>query len=144
MISTGAIDGVSYDGPAAKSDLADFYAQCDALVLILAGGRYVTAGKTYEYVASGLPIMSVHAKEHGAAEILADYPLWVPPPVPLDADTVAESFRATARLVVETTDDLRARAAEYGRFYERRAMLAPAVRALVEAATGKSTSVART
>jgi glycosyltransferase involved in cell wall biosynthesis len=144
MISTGAIDGVSYDGPAAKSELADFYGQCDALVLILAGGRYVTAGKTYEYVASGLPIMSVHAEEHGAAEILADYPLWVPPPVPLDADTVAASFRATARLVVETTDDLRARAAEYGRFYERRAMLAPAVRALVEAATGKSTSVART
>jgi hypothetical protein len=141
MISTGAVDGVSYDGPAAKSDLANVYGRCDALVLILAGGRYVTAGKTYEYVASGLPIMSVHAEEHGAAEILGGYPLWVPPPAPLDADTVAESFRATARLVVESSDDLRARAAQYGRSYERRAMLGPAVRSLTEAVAGEATSV---
>lgn len=144
MISTGAADGVSYEGPVPKRDLANVYANCDALVLILAGGRYVTAGKTYEYVASGLPIMSVHAERHGATEILGDYPLWVPPPVPLDADNVAESFVATARLVIETTDNRRTVAADYGRSYERRAMLRPAVRALAEAVAGKTASVGRT
>jgi hypothetical protein len=143
MITSGATDGVSYEGPVAKRDLAHVYGQCDALVLILAGGRYVTAGKTYEYAASGLPIMSVHAGWHGATEILEDYPLWVPPPVPLDADNVAESFLATARLVIKTTDDQRARAAEYGGSYERRAMLGPAVRALTEAIAGETTSVGR-
>jgi hypothetical protein len=143
MITSGATDGVSYDGPVAKRDLASVYEQCDALVLILAGGRYVTAGKTYEYVASGLPIMSVHADPHGATEILGEYPLWMPPPVPLDADNLAESFLATARLVIETTDDQRARAAAYGRSYERRAILGPAVGALTEAVAGKAASVGR-
>ena len=76
LVLRAADDGVSVHGPVAKRDLADLYARWDALLLILIGGRYVTSGKVYEYMATGLPIVSAHAAEHDASTVLAGYPLW--------------------------------------------------------------------
>ena len=70
--------------------------QCEVL-LVLIGGRYVTSGKVYEYVATGLPIMSVHNKEHDASTVLQGYPFWADTDG-LDAELLAGSFRALAGL----------------------------------------------
>ena len=54
------------------------YESLDVLLLILAGARYVTSGKVYEYMATGKPIVSVHDPECAAREALEGYPLWFP------------------------------------------------------------------
>lgn len=132
LINDARADGVSYRGPVLKSDIGATYAEWDGLLLLIPGGRYVTAGKTYEYVATGLPVMSVHATDHGASAVLRDYPLWVTPPEELDADSLARSFLEMRRLVSGATDDQRAEAAEHAARYERRSLLRPAVRELAD------------
>jgi hypothetical protein len=129
-IEAAAEYGVDYGGPVRRADLGKVYSGWDALVLLVPGGRYVTAGKTYEYVATGLPIMSVHAVDHGACEVLDGYPLWVRPPQELVAESIARSFLQTSALALATTDGQRAEATAYAAQFERRRLLEPAVRAL--------------
>ncbi|MGH8774626.1 MAG: glycosyl transferase [Jiangellaceae bacterium] len=145
VIEAGADDSVGYEGPVLKADLGEVYSQFDALVLLLPGGRYVTAGKTYEYVATGHPIMSVHSLEHGAAAVLQGYPLWTPPPEVLSADALAESFSRTARMALDPDENLRAEARAYAAQFERRALLMPAVKALAGSlgASGVAAEVTR-
>jgi len=45
-------------------------------VFLAGGGRYVTSGKIFEYMASGHPIVSVHAPGIAAVDVLEGYPLW--------------------------------------------------------------------
>ena len=71
-------DGVHYQGSVPKADVSRAYAGLDVLVLMLAGGRYVTSGKVYEYMAAGRPIVSVHDPGSAAAGPLTGYPLWFP------------------------------------------------------------------
>jgi hypothetical protein len=122
--------GVEYAGPVRRADLGKVYAGWDALVLVSPGGRFVTAGKTYEYVATGLPIMSVHAPVHGACEVLDGYPLWVRPPQELQAESLARSFVQAAALALGATEEQRAAAVAHAARFERRRLLEPAVRAL--------------
>jgi hypothetical protein len=144
-IEARVADGVSYGGPVSTADLGKVYSAWDALLLLIPGGRYVTAGKTYEYVATALPIMSVHAADHGANSVLDGYPLWVPPPVELRAESLSQSFIMTARLALEASDEQRAAAAAYARRFERRTLLGPAVQALADSvgASGLSEGAAR-
>jgi hypothetical protein len=136
---------VSYGGPVSKADLGTVYSGWDALLLLIPGGRYVTAGKTYEYVATGLPIMSAHAADHGANSVLDGYPLWVPPPAKLRAELLAQSFSTAARLALEASDEQRASAAAFGRRFDRKTLLRPAVQALADsvAASGLAEGAAR-
>jgi glycosyltransferase involved in cell wall biosynthesis len=71
-------DGVHYEGSVPKAEVGRAYAGLDVLVLLLAGGRYVTSGKVYEYMASGRPIVSVHDPSSAASGVLTGYPLWFP------------------------------------------------------------------
>ena len=61
------------------------------MVLILIGGRFVTSGKVYEYMATGLPIVSAHVVEHDASNVLNGHPLWTGA-VGIDEEGLAESF----------------------------------------------------
>jgi hypothetical protein len=144
-IEARAPDRVSYGGPVSKADLGTVYSGWDALLLLIPGGRYVTAGKTYEYVATGLPIMSAHAADHGANSVLDGYPLWVPPPAKLRAELLAQSFSTAARLALEASDEQRASAAAFGRRFDRKTLLRPAVQALADsvAASGLAEGAAR-
>jgi hypothetical protein len=138
-IESAAEHGVYYRGPVRRADLSNVYSEWDALVLLIPGGRYVTAGKTYEYLATGLPVMSVHAVEHGACEVLDGYPLWVRPPQELGAESLAHSFVQAAALALRATEEQRAAAIAHAARFERRRLLEPAVRALadsVRASTG--------
>jgi glycosyltransferase involved in cell wall biosynthesis len=71
-------DGVHYEGAVPKAEVGRAYAGLDVLVLLLAGGRYVTSGKVYEYMAAARPIVSVHDPSSAASGVLTGYPLWFP------------------------------------------------------------------
>lgn len=138
MIHEAEDDGVFYGGPVPKAEVGEVYSGWDAGVLLLAGGTYVTSGKVYEYLASGLPIMSAHAAEHAAVEVLEGYPLWVPPPPEWSAENAVVSFVKTARMALTTTDDDRGKAREHAEQYSRRAVMEPAVREIAALVGGQS------
>jgi glycosyltransferase involved in cell wall biosynthesis len=71
-------DGVHYEGSVPKAEVGRAYSDLDVLVLLLAGGRYVTSGKVYEYMAAARPIVSVHDPGSAASGVLTGYPLWFP------------------------------------------------------------------
>lgn len=117
-------DGLSYEGPLSKRDVAAFYGTLDALILLLSTGKYVTGGKTAEYLATGLPIVSVHDLGNAATELLRDYPLWFPAK-DLSAESIAAALRECAD-VLKDPDDARWKAAwEYGQQFDRATILAP-------------------
>jgi hypothetical protein len=126
VIANFAHDGITYEGPVAKAQTAQVYAGWDALVLALVGGRYVTSGKVYDYVSTGLPVMSAHESEHAATEILDGYPLWVRNQG-MDAEQLADAFIETAHLAVNATPQDRAQARAHAAQFERYAQIEPAV-----------------
>lgn len=88
----GASDiGVTYTGPVPKAEVATVYANVDALVLTFGGSKYVTSGKVFEYMATGRPVVSVHAPENAARDVLEGYPLWFQA-ASLTPDDVARVF----------------------------------------------------
>lgn len=121
--------GVSFGGPVRKADVAATYAGWDALVLILIGGRYVTSGKVYEYVATGLPIVSVHEAAHDASRVLDGHPLWTGASG-LDQDKIAEAFCAAARMALSASEADRQDARRHAAPFTRAELMARAVRQL--------------
>ncbi|MEV0717603.1 glycosyltransferase [Asanoa sp. NPDC050611] len=131
LLKDAAPDNVTFGGPVAKADLAATYGSWDALVLMLVGGQYVTSGKVYEFMATGLPVLSAHDVRHDASNVLAGHPLWTGA-VGLEPKRLAESFVKAARMAVEATDADRAAARELARRYARPAVIAPVVRQLAD------------
>lgn len=131
VLKDAAADDVSFLGPVAKGDVAAVYAQWDVAVLMLVGGRFMTSGKVYELMATGLPIVSAHEVDHDATKVLAGHPLWTGA-VGVDPHRLAHSFSEGARMAVKATDADRATARELARRFARPAQLAPAVRRLTE------------
>jgi glycosyltransferase involved in cell wall biosynthesis len=123
QLLAGAADyGVQYFGAARKEDLAEIYRSSDVLMLLLAGGAYVTSGKVFEYAASALPIVSVHEPESDASRVLRGYPLWIRPDG-LAADQVAEALVAAGRIARASGEQIRRDAAEFATSLERHAQL---------------------
>ncbi|MEW1724001.1 glycosyltransferase [Streptomyces sp. NPDC093109] len=130
ILKRAEADGVSFGGPAAKAEVASLYAGWDAMVLILIGGRYVTSGKVYEYMATGLPIVSAHLVEHDASNVLKGHPLWTGA-VGLDEERLTVAFTEAAHLAVETDDAMHAEAMSHADQFTREALMTVAVRDLV-------------
>jgi glycosyltransferase involved in cell wall biosynthesis len=126
LLLRAADQGVSVHGSVAKRDLAALYDRWDALLLILIGGRYVTSGKVYEYMATGLPILSAHAADHDASAVLAGYPLWTGA-FGLDEERLTQAFSEAAELAATSPLSTRLEARRYADRYERSAMMAAAV-----------------
>lgn len=131
-----AAPGVHRHGPATRAELPQVYAEADVLLLILGGGEYVTSGKVYEYMATGLPIVSIHDPSSGAGAELADYPLWTSL-TDLSPAAVAEGLaRAAGQARHSTVEDrLQARVAVAGR--ERTSQLRPAALDLFARVSGQ-------
>ncbi|SEB87847.1 glycosyltransferase [Arthrobacter woluwensis] len=126
IFGSGRYPGLRYDGPISKREVAGFYQEMDALLLLLSTGRYVTGGKTAEYLATGRPIVSVHDLGNAATDLLRDYPLWFPAK-DLSADAIAEALRDCAREVA-SPDAARWDAAwEYGQQFLRSTILEPVI-----------------
>jgi glycosyltransferase involved in cell wall biosynthesis len=127
--------GLEFGGPVPKRQVANFYGSLDALILLLASGKYVTGGKTAEYLATGLPIVSVHDQGNAATELLRDYPLWFPARE-LTAASVSAALRDCAQ-ALRTPDEARWEAAwEYGQSFLRTALMAPVIEELTNLVTG--------
>ncbi|THV43400.1 glycosyltransferase [Glycomyces buryatensis] len=124
-------DGVTYGGPVAKAEVASIYARWDAMVLILIGGRYVTSGKVYEYMATGLPIVSAHAIDHDASNVLQGHPLWTGPRG-VAGKALADAFVEAAHLAVESTDEQHTKAMAHADQFTREIIMSAAVRQLVD------------
>ena len=130
IVDDAADSGMRYAGPVSKTAVAATYAGFDVLVLLLGGGEYVTSGKVFEYMSTGLPVVSVLTPGNAAAEVLAGYPRWHPA-ADLSPAAVAAALAAAA-------DDARApgsaarasRAQEVARRFRRDVQLAPRIDAL--------------
>jgi glycosyltransferase involved in cell wall biosynthesis len=130
----GEDTGIHYRGPVSKTEIAETYAQSDVLVFLAGGGKYVTSGKIFEYMAVGKPIVSVHAPGIAAAEVLAGYPLWFTADS-LDPDDVAQSMIAAGKAAADLTPQARAAARAYAERYTRDRVLVPfeqRLRAIIE------------
>jgi glycosyltransferase involved in cell wall biosynthesis len=144
-LKAAAADGVGFGGAVPKADVASVYGTWDALVLMVTGGPFMTSGKVYEFMATGLPIVSAHEAQHDASTVLSRYPLWTGA-VGLDPERLAGAFRDAARLATTATDAERAAARESARPYARDNEIAPAVRhvvGLVERADPSGSPAAR-
>lgn len=98
-------DGVSYEGPVSKTDVAAVYRTFDALLLILGRSKYVTSGKVFEYAATGLPIASLHHPETAATDVLKGRRDWYPL-TEVTAENACDVFLRTAdRAATMTADD---------------------------------------
>jgi glycosyltransferase involved in cell wall biosynthesis len=117
-------NGVHYRGPVSKTEVMSVYESSDVLVFMTGGGKYVTAGKIYEYMASGRPIVSVHEPEIAATEILRKYPLWFTANS-MDVSEIAHSMVAAGKAARDVTPDQRAAARAIADNYTRAAVLAP-------------------
>lgn len=127
--------GLEYGGPVPKRQVARFYQELDALILLLASGKYVTGGKTAEYLATGLPIVSVHEQGNATTEMLRDYPLWFPVRE-LTPSAISEALRACAD-ALRDPDAARWKAAwDYGQQFLRTTLMAPVIEELTESVTG--------
>jgi glycosyltransferase involved in cell wall biosynthesis len=123
-LSEGPDTGIRLRGPVSKTDVSPVYASSDVLVFLAGGGRYVTSGKIFEYMATGLPIVSVHAPDIAAREVLRDYPLWFAADS-LDVDQLARSFIAAGKAARDASPELRAAARAYGARFQRDTLLQP-------------------
>ncbi|RKS71478.1 glycosyltransferase involved in cell wall biosynthesis [Motilibacter peucedani] len=133
-VAAGASVGVDYRGPVPKAQVESVYEGFDALLLVLGTGTYVTSGKVYEYLATGLPIVSVHDPANAASEVVRGYPLWFPA-ASLAPDDVAAALAAAAEAAVGASEETRAACVAYARQFRREAQLAPRVSALRELVT---------
>lgn len=131
VIDEYAEHGVSFGGPVAKADTAAVYESWDALLLCLVGGKYVTSGKVFDYVSTGLPIMSAHGWDHAATEILDGYPLWVRNDG-VDAEDLAETYIETVDRILSASEEERAASRRHADQFERYAQLQPAVDRLTQ------------
>jgi glycosyltransferase involved in cell wall biosynthesis len=136
MLAAAHADGVRFGGPVPKAEVAGVYASWDVIVLMVIGGRYMTSGKVYEVLASGLPVLSAHEVEHDASTVLSGSPLWIPA-VGFDTERLTESFRAAARLALEATEEDRATARKVAGQYARANQIEPAVRHVTSVVRGR-------
>ncbi|CNE15474.1 Uncharacterised protein [Mycobacterium tuberculosis] len=125
--------GMYYRGPVPKTELADVYQNSDVLVFLNGGGRYVTTGKIFEYMAAGRPIVSVHAPGCAAEELLRGYPLWFNPGG-LDPADIAFSMIQAAKAAAGVDERQVAAARAYADRFERNRTLEPLVQRLTELA----------
>lgn len=130
--------GLRLRGPVSKTDVSSVYSDSDVLVFLAAGGRYVTSGKIFEYMASGRPIVSVHAPDIAAREVLEGYPLWFTADS-LDPQQIAQSMIEAGKAARDASPEVRAAARRHGDKFQRDNLLAPLearMRSLVRRPTG--------
>jgi glycosyltransferase involved in cell wall biosynthesis len=134
MVAAAEKSAVSFDGPVSKTDIASVYSGFDVLLLILGSGLYVTSGKVFEYLATGLPVVSVHDPTNAATDVMRGYPLWFPA-ASLAADDIADALAKAAHAALTADDATRAAAHEFGEQFRRDRQLDPRVAALTASVT---------
>jgi glycosyltransferase involved in cell wall biosynthesis len=135
LVNEAASVGMRYCGPVPKTGVRAVYDRFDVLLLVLGTGRYVTSGKVYEYLATGLPIVSVHNPGNAASDVLRGYPLWFPAK-DLSPGRVADALMAAAEAAATSDPQRRARALAFASQYRRDHQLGPRISTLSSAHAG--------
>jgi glycosyltransferase involved in cell wall biosynthesis len=126
--------GVRHLGRWPKDRIGEVYSDTDVLLFAKEGTGMVTSGKVYEYVATGLPVVSLIESEHDARRVLSGYPRWHPA-TRLDASALAVALAAAAE-DSRTADLARSDAArDYGLTFRRDRILEPVLADLLSLAT---------
>lgn len=126
-----SVPGVQHHGPVPKADVAAVYGALDVLLFLVPSSPYVTSSKTYEYMATGKPIVAVHRPDSAAAGPLRGYPLKATV-AELTPEAVRDALVAAARMARTATKVEYDAAVEYARRYDR-ARLLPAYEAAMRA-----------
>ncbi|WP_228991155.1 glycosyltransferase [Streptomyces sp. DH8] len=127
--------GLRYCGPVSKTEVGDVYENADVLVFLAGGGKYVTSGKIFEYMAFGHPIVSVHAPGIAAQDVLDGYPLWFNANS-LDPEALAASMIAAGKAARDLDPEQREAARRHADIYTREAVLVPFEERLREIVAG--------
>lgn len=122
--------GVRYLGPVPRTEVASTFENFDVMLLIVGTGRFITTGKVFDYMASGLPIVSVHTPELDASRILANYPLWFPAGS-VEPAAIAAAVDRAAQTARSAPRELREAAVSYAARYDRTNQLRPRLEALL-------------
>ncbi|WP_034271199.1 glycosyltransferase [Actinospica robiniae] len=131
--------GVSHRGPLSKTEVGQTYQSLDVLVFLAAGAKYVTSGKIFEYMATGKPIVSVHAPGIAATDVLEGDPLWYGIDR-LDPQSVANAMVAAAKTARDLTEPEFDAALDHAERYTRANTLGPfeqRLREVVEQRSGR-------
>ncbi|MGI5951933.1 MAG: hypothetical protein ACOX61_08845 [Brooklawnia sp.] len=126
--------GLRHEGPMPRAQVGEFYASVDALLMLIPGGQYMTGGKTMEYLATGLPIVSAHEYDNPLTQLLEPYPLWFKAAT-IDAAGIRAALEAAAAELRQPDRTRWDAAWEYGAQFARQAILEPRL-AVIEEALG--------
>jgi glycosyltransferase involved in cell wall biosynthesis len=98
------VEGVAYRGPVPQPQLATTYAGLDVLAMLLPSSVYMTAGKGYDYMAAGRPVVGIHHPRNHTTQVFKDYPLFfgVPRVAP---EAVRDALIASVRAARRQTHD---------------------------------------
>jgi glycosyltransferase involved in cell wall biosynthesis len=100
-LSSG-VEGVGYRGPVPQTRIGEVYGQMNVLAMLLPSSRYMTAGKGYDYMAAGRPVVGVHDPRNHTTEVFRDYPLFFGVEH-VDAASVRDALVAAVRAAREQT-----------------------------------------
>ena len=131
--------GVNHRGPLSKTEVGQAYRSLDVLVFLAAGAKYVTSGKIFEYMATGKPIVSVHAPGIAATDVLKGDPLWYGIDR-LDPQSVANAMVSAAKTARDLTEPEFDAALDHAERYTRANTLGPfeqRLREVVERRSGR-------
>jgi glycosyltransferase involved in cell wall biosynthesis len=109
---------VTYSGPVKRSDLANTYSKFDIALFTAVGAKFVTSGKVYELMATGLPVISAHDPELEAVNVLREYPLWAQAK-DFDVPSIAEAIIHAATLIQSISKETIIQAQAYAQQFER-------------------------
>lgn len=127
---------VVWEGPVEKARIGAAYASLDVLLLMIPSSRFVTAGKTYESMAQGKPIVAIHTPQTAASGPMRGYPLAFPV-AELEPEAVRDALVAAARAARRLTSAEVGAALEHTAGYRREVQLAGLEDALVEVLDGR-------
>jgi glycosyltransferase involved in cell wall biosynthesis len=102
-LETG-VGGVHYRGPVPQPEVGKVYAELDVLAMILPSSKYMTAGKGYDYMASGRPVVGVHDPRNHTTEVFRDYPQFFGTPQ-VTPEAVRDALVAAVRAARTVTRD---------------------------------------
>ncbi|HEX3004627.1 MAG TPA: glycosyltransferase [Angustibacter sp.] len=75
-IEGDSVPGVTYRGPVSQTQIGGVLGAHDIMAMLLTSSRFVTAGKGFDYMASGRPVVGVHDPRNDTTSLFRDYPLF--------------------------------------------------------------------
>ena len=103
---------VFWHGPVSQTKVSEVLGGLDVMAMLLTSSRFVTAGKGFDYMASGRPVVGVHDPRNDTTTLFRDYPLFFGATA-VTPEAIAEALVAGARAArVETAEEFKASRAE--------------------------------